>query len=85
MNTVRAVRVAKGLQKKQVLDLCKGILTPHRLNSLEGNMGWRPKKAEMIALATALGVAPHILFPDEQLNFGYIPQKPKVHFDHVGE
>jgi transcriptional regulator with XRE-family HTH domain len=65
MNAVRAVRLAKGLLKKDVLERAGGVLTPHRLNQIEAGRGWRPRADEKTVLAGILEIPAGELFPAE--------------------
>lgn len=64
MNLVRPVRVAKGMMKKTVVERSAGIITHHRLNMIEAEMGWRPRPHERVGLSQVLGLEEKILFPE---------------------
>lgn len=64
MNAVRAVRLARGLLKKDILDRSAGILTAHRLNMIESGKGWRPRADERAVISQILGLPEKELFPE---------------------
>ncbi|MDP3181263.1 MAG: hypothetical protein Q8M54_00415 [Desulfobaccales bacterium] len=64
MNAVKAVRLARRMMKKDVLDRSVGILTPHRLNQIEAGKGWRPRADEKASIAQILDCPENVLFPE---------------------
>ena len=63
VNSVKKVRLAKGMMKKEVLERSAGIISEHRLNMIEAGRGWKPRVNERAVLSQILGAEENDLFP----------------------